>query len=162
MIALLPTIYSKGSSARLALRDWGLFNWLELHSKLTDNNYTSDIIVEKHLKSYFTDLSTEVISPTGLVDLVETMKSYKLVVCQDSGPMHIAHFLKIQSLVLFGPTSPKVFAPDTSQIVSVNRHCSPCHDGVSFKVRCESNLCMKQITPSMVLNKIKELQYEKV
>ena len=48
---------------------------------------------------------------TNLVELVALIKKAKVVVSNDSGPMHLAAALEIPVVALFGPTSPERFGP---------------------------------------------------
>ncbi len=48
---------------------------------------------------------------TSLTDLVELIRGARLVVCNDSGPMHIAAAVGTELVALFGPTPPERFGP---------------------------------------------------
>ncbi len=48
---------------------------------------------------------------TSLLQMVELLRRARLVIANDSGPLHIAAALGIPTLGLFGPTSPERFGP---------------------------------------------------
>ena len=70
---------------------------------------------------------------TGIGELVEAIRISKCLLCNDSGPMHIAASLKIPVFAMFGPTDPdktgpygkqhSVFQPDLSCIKCLKRYC---------------------------------------
>jgi heptosyltransferase I len=70
---------------------------------------------------------------TGIGELVEAIRISKCLLCNDSGPMHIAASLKIPVFAMFGPTDPgktgphggrhTVFQPELSCIKCLKRYC---------------------------------------
>ena len=60
---------------------------------------------------------------TALIDLAD------LVICNDSGPMHIAGVLNRPTVAIFGPTDPNVWAPvgsDKVVLTPAPMECMPC------------------------------------
>ncbi len=91
-------------------------------------------------------------------DLISLMKRCSLVICGDTGPMHIAEALNIPVIMLAGSSVKEFgFYPqnETAIILENNKlKCRPCsHYG---KSKCPKGhfKCMKEITPEMVLEKI--------
>jgi heptosyltransferase-1 len=82
---------------------------------------------------------------TGIGELVEAIRISKCLLCNDSGPMHIAAALKIPVFAMFGPTAPEktgpygkmhsVFQPELSCIKCLKRYCPDknyaCHKSVN-------------------------------
>ena len=76
---------------------------------------------------------------TSVVELLETVRLASLMVCNDSGPMHMAAALGVPVVAMFGPTDPvltgpycekkSVFIPETACIRCFLRYCkdSRCH-----------------------------------
>lgn len=96
---------------------------------------------------------------TNLAELAALIQGADAVVCNDSGPMHIAAALKVPLVALFGPTDPEKTGPygwQTNGLIRVMRSeisCSPC-----LKRRCKKDLaCMKNISPVSVLKSLKEI-----
>ncbi len=48
---------------------------------------------------------------TSLVSLAALIRRAEWVICNDSGPLHLAAALKVKTLGLFGPTDPRLFGP---------------------------------------------------
>jgi ADP-heptose:LPS heptosyltransferase len=79
---------------------------------------------------------------TGVGELLETVRLSSLMICNDSGPMHIAAALGVPVAAMFGPTDPaltgpycekkSVFVPETACIRCFLRYCkdSRCHDSI--------------------------------
>ena len=155
MISICPAIYSNGSTEDLALRDWPINNWTSLSKKLLEHNLPHRFIMPPYQVEIFKDIRSEVIFPKDIKNLFKEIKNSSLIVTQDSGYMHIARYLNIKAITLFGPTNPINFALDNEIIIKTsNLKCMPCHDGISFNSNCTNNLCMKKITVDEVFNKI--------
>lgn len=74
-----------------------------------------------HALASFTDLTLD--------ELIALISMAKLMVCNDSGPMHIAGVLNVPGIALFGPSDPKIWAPPGNNLVVVTpppMECMPC------------------------------------
>ncbi|MFH1847943.1 MAG: glycosyltransferase family 9 protein, partial [Candidatus Omnitrophota bacterium] len=93
---------------------------------------------------------------TTLKQLGAIFEKAKLVVANDSGPMHIAVALKANTIALFGPTSPDITGPIGSGrhiVMKKEIDCQiPCYD-----MSCGYNRCMDLITVDEVMEKAKEM-----
>ena len=79
---------------------------------------------------------------TSVGELLETIRLSSLMICNDSGPMHIAAALGVPVAAMFGPTDPaltgpycekkSVFVPETACNRCFLRYCkdSRCHDSI--------------------------------
>ena len=87
---------------------------------------------------------------TNLPELIELMRSARLVITNDSGPMHIAAALNVPVIAVFGPTSPVLTGPygKGHVILQSTAPCAPC-----FKKKCADRYCMHGITPEAVIEK---------
>lgn len=91
---------------------------------------------------------------TSIYELACELNKCKLLVCGDTGPMHIALGLGIPVIAIFGPTVPEFgFFPfgRSDRIVSVDLPCRPCslHGGDNCPIG--THLCMRSILPDDVL-----------
>ena len=90
---------------------------------------------------------------TDLKTLGAVFQRAKLVISNDSGPMHIAVGVKTPVIALFGPTSPRITGPygDVEfKILQNEVDCEvPC-----YKLSCKDNRCMKAIKVEDVLKLI--------
>jgi len=68
---------------------------------------------------------------TSLRELMSLLKLCRVLLTNDTGPMHLAAALKIPVIAIFGSTSPELTGPISSnelhhQILKSNAPCSPC------------------------------------
>lgn len=84
-------------------------------------------------------------------ELIALIHGSRLVVTNDTGPMHISLALQRPTLCLFGPASPAQYGQHPSAYgMYTNLYCSPCvHDFLTPPCRGD-NQCMKQITVEKV------------
>lgn len=82
----------------------------------------------------------------SLVELIQTISCAKLIVTNDSGPMHLAFATGTAVVALFGPCSPLQYKMnDRSHVIYKNLYCSPCVH-LFLKSPCHGdNQCMKMI-----------------
>jgi ADP-heptose:LPS heptosyltransferase len=78
----------------------------------------------------------------------------------DSGISHMAAALDLPTLVIFGPTNPKVWSPRGRKAFVVHRgtHCSPCTHEEFFQ--CKDSECLKAVEVKEVLEGLKEIGIE--
>jgi heptosyltransferase I len=88
---------------------------------------------------------------TTLRQLVALLEGARVVVANDSGPMHIAAALGRPLVTPYGPTSPIRTGPyrrlDT--VIRLDIPCSPC-----FSRRCSHQSCLKWLAPEFVLREV--------
>ncbi len=92
---------------------------------------------------------------TGLRELIGIFQRARVAMGPDSGPMHVAAAVGVPVVSLWGATSPARSAPwGAEQLIIVGQAaCSPC-----YVRRCPiGRLCMRRITPEMVLAKISQV-----
>jgi heptosyltransferase-2 len=64
---------------------------------------------------------------TSLADLVGVLSRIRVLVTNDSGPMHVASALGTPVAAVFGPTDPRETAPvGSARLLSERVHCAPC------------------------------------
>ena len=99
---------------------------------------------------------------TGRVSLTQLfylMSKFNLFISNDSGPLHLATYLKIPTVSFFGPETPLLYGPqgEFDMVFYKNFNCSPCIRVKNYKhAQCEINQrCLREIKPDEVLNEIK-------
>ncbi len=92
-------------------------------------------------------------SSDDLIDTCAVMRAASLVVCNDSGPLHLAAALGAKVVGLFGPATPQLTAPrKVSGVFHYERvECSPCHQS-----RCvrPTDTCMSLISSEEVFQSV--------
>ena len=89
------------------------------------------------------------------LELAGLLARARVVVTNDSGPMHLAAAVGTPVVAIFGPTDPGRTAPAGAPSRVLDRYvfCSPC-----FLEECPfGHECMKEITPEEVLAALTEL-----
>ena len=98
---------------------------------------------------------------TTLQQLAHLMKKSSLIIGIDSGPLHLAVALDCTCISIYGPVSEMSYGPySTSRrqipVYHQNTPCHPCYKNFRMP-NCENKLCLQELTPSIVFNKISML-----
>lgn len=94
------------------------------------------------------------LSLLGSAALIEKLK---LVVTNDSAPLHLANAVQTDVIAIFGPTVKSFgFYPfrDNDKVIETNLPCRPCGKHGSLKCPLKHFNCMKNITPDIVLKEV--------
>lgn len=92
---------------------------------------------------------------TNIRQLAALLKRARLLITNDSAPLHLACAVGTKVLAIFGPTDPKKYGPTGEFDAVTNRklHCSPCESAT-----CAFNYeCMKLVSADEVLETAKML-----
>lgn len=125
--------------------------------KALAKEYDAQIIVtgsaaEAPLARSIADSIPGAVSVAGKFSLSDTaalMQSFSLMISNDTGPMHLAFALSVPTIALFCATDPKLCGPldvPNATVISASKTCFPC-----LKKRCKLPFCLKQISPSEVI-----------
>ena len=144
-------------------RDWSNENFNVLVEKLKQI-YPDYKVVQVGYPSQqnITGTNCNLLGKTNFHELLVIVGCAKLLISSESGVIHFRHFTTSKpSVVLFGPTRPEMFGyPENINIVS--SICSGCEwmhpNWRTFCVKSNSEeaLCLKDITATHILNKIKD------
>jgi lipopolysaccharide heptosyltransferase II len=97
----------------------------------------------------------------SLPELCALLQMSKLLITNDSGPLHLAEALATPTVSFFGPETPQLYGPtgDNQVVFYKGIYCSPClnvHN--QKKAPCKgNNVCMKLISPDEVFASAKML-----
>lgn len=96
---------------------------------------------------------------TALSELPALYSHAAAMVTNDSGPAHFAAASALQTIVLFGPETPRLYQPlGTSQAIYAGLACSPCVTAHNHrKTACTDNVCMRAISVEQVYVTLEQL-----
>ena len=87
----------------------------------------------------------------SLPELIVLIAGAKLMLTNDTGPMHIAFALNVKTISLFGPVSAQQYGKISNGITFYKKvHCSPCVHLHLIPPCKGDNICMKNIRPDEV------------
>ena len=91
----------------------------------------------------------------SLEDLQNLIQKSRVLLGNDSGPMHLGAMFNKPGLVLFGPTPPAIWRPQGMRVLKSPAQCAPCSQ--TARIQCQEPTCMQAITRKKVqawMNKI--------
>lgn len=94
-----------------------------------------------------------VVREASLRQFIAILNQCELLICNNSGPLHLAWALGIRTVSMMGPTVPAVWWPQGLGH-TVLRHdlpCSPCNRAI-----CPTHECLQNITAAEVLSAVAE------
>ena len=148
----------------LNYRAWQDYSWITLISELS-KNIPVIIIGDKRELGFFEKLKPypdnviDLVGKTSLPELIGVIQYAIALVSTDTGTAHIGSAVEGEVFALIGPTQAEGTGPyktpnNKIHIISSNQECAPCY-ATEVMRNCKDNICMKEITPQMVLDTIK-------
>lgn len=151
----------------LPLRKWPMDRFAELGRRVLAERPAATVIVTGAAseRAAAEELERAIGSPNvvclaGRTTLREVLVLYGLcdvLVTNDSGPGHFSSLTDIDSIVLFGPGSPRQYGPigPRSSIVYADLACSPCVNVYNHRFSpCRDNRCMQAISVDEVVTRV--------
>ena len=151
------------ASPRWATKNWPVEYMVKLCDLLAAYNIrviltgqTKDQAIARYMLSKSKSKPANFIGKTNILQLAALIERCKVYITPDSAPLHVAAAMKIPVIALFGPTDPQRHMPPSSKHIVLRQElkCSPCYSGVC---KIKTHLCMKQITPEQVSQRVLEL-----
>lgn len=146
-------------------RRWGTQNFSSLINLLAGQFPAAQFVItgaaneKEYVKEVMSGVQSEfhprVIDSSGILSLrqlIELISAARMMITNDSGPMHLAFALETPVVALFGPCSPEQYQISEKAIVIYqNVYCSPCvHLFLTPPCRGD-NQCMKKISVERVV-----------
>lgn len=163
---LAPDCIAVQPGARWDTKRWPIGHFRGMIAQLRSRLPRTQILIlgGRDDRSFGAELSADgaggVLDLTGLLDLqelVEVMRRVRVLVTNDTGPMHIAAALARPVVGLFGPTEPRRTGPYGSQH-RILRHDLPCAPCLKSRCRWRDPLaCLFGIQPDEVTNAVVDL-----
>ena len=149
-------VFLSPGSARDLTKRWRAGRFAALGDLLAQRRFTPAIVVGPGERALGTAVSGAAKAPLPVlgadldpVGLAALLAHARLLVSNDSGPMHLAAAVGTPVVAFFGPTDPGRTAPTGSPSRVLDRYvfCSPC-----FRSKCPyGHECMKEITVEMAV-----------
>ena len=137
---------------------WPTSSWRELGRLLSERADVSLILtgspdeaqVNREIGQGLDDV-LDLTGKTGLSLLAEIFRLAELVVCPDTGPMHLAAAVGSPVVALFGPTAPWRTGPygPGHTVLRTGAPCAPC-----FRKKCPDPHCMTGLSPETVFEAV--------
>lgn len=117
---------------------------------------TQSLEQSEHLVAIDQQRITSTVGKSSLAVLVSVLRGCSVVVGPDSGPGHLCAALRVPFIGLFGPTDPRLTAPEGNEHLSIAMQlgCAPCYRRVCPGL---GQLCLRLITPSVVMERLNAL-----
>jgi len=155
---------SHNKKKSLNYRAWSHKNWKELLSLFPEDKKIL-VIGAKGEEAFFEPLKPyganiiDLVGKITIPQLIAVLKNAKALVVTDTGTAHIASAVNTPVFCLIGPTPHEQTGPYKTpfnyvEILSANLECSPCYK-TKIMEECKDNICMKNIKPEDILNRLK-------
>ena len=98
----------------------------------------------------------------SIKELIGLFSKSRLLITNDSGPLHIASIVGLPTVSFFGPETPYLYGPLGSEhhVFYEDMFCSPCINIYnSKKSDCHNNICLTSIKPETVLEIIERKKF---
>jgi len=136
-----------------------------LVKQLSENGYGIVFIGSPDERKICEEISPEKnsINLAGELSLLESaavIEKCDLMICNDSGALHLANAVKTDVIAFFGPTVKSIgYYPfrDNDYVFEIDIDCRPCSSHGGNKCPLEHFDCMSLIKPDSVFLKVKEL-----
>ena len=162
-------LLNPNASDMLPLRKWPAGNFVNLANRILiehENVFliltgapSEQIAAQSLCSALQSDRVISLAGNTSLRDLLVLYSIADVLVTNDSGPGHFAALTDIDSIVLFGPETPRLFGAigENAHIIYADLACSPCVNVFNHRFSpCRDNICMSAITVDEVYEKVKQ------
>jgi heptosyltransferase I len=152
-----PPIVVLHVGARIGVRRWPEQYFAVLMRKMREE-FAFQLVLVPDPDGYGRNLATladSIRSDLTIQELVALLAEATLVVCNDSGPMHIAAAVDTPTIAFFGPTDSRVFGPWGAHHKVIERDLCryrPCFDYCRFP----EPYCLTRLDPNEVWPEIRE------
>lgn len=137
------------------IRKWGNDKFVDLINRINEQipaTYvilgTNDEVQEfRKQSSKLKMVNCEYTNRKSLLEQINILKACDLLICNDSGWMHIAETLDIMTICISGPTNPYVTGCYFSEGISVcaDIKCRPCYGIACDSIKCQTFLSVESI-----------------
>ncbi len=160
-------LLNANASDLLPLRRWADANYVALARRILESR--PDVFIaftggpseaaktKEIVRQVAADRAFSVAGKTTLRELLALYNLADVLVTNDSGPAHFATLTGINTVVLFGPETPRLFGVllERCQTITAGLACSPCVSATNNRqTSCRDNVCMKSISVETVFSAV--------
>ncbi|TBR18305.1 lipopolysaccharide heptosyltransferase II [bacterium] len=143
--------------ARSHIKRWPKDKFAELLKKLAEElkakivlvGDKEDMVTAEYVLENSPLKAINLCSKTNLAELACVLRRAKLLITNDSANLHLAGYLNVPTLGIFGPTDENKYGPwaDSSLVVKKDIFCRPCNKAQCFHgdVRCLSIINTQEV-----------------
>ncbi|MFA5144201.1 MAG: glycosyltransferase family 9 protein [Candidatus Omnitrophota bacterium] len=109
-----------------------------------------DEAIVKEITARMKHKGHDFVGRTNVRQLAGLLKRAKLLITNDSAPLHLGSAVGVKVVALFGPTDPRKYGPmgEFDVVIKEKLSCAPCE-----KAQCVRNYeCMRLISPDLVFD----------
>ena len=133
---------------------WPLSQFKQIETLLRAEGFKTEFVLgpaEEDLLGDLQDQSRKIHMLFDLIKLVQLLRTAGGYIGNDSGASHLAAFLGLPALVIFGPADPVRWRPNGPdvEIVRPDLSCRACFETEPFN--CDAPKCLEEITSDMVI-----------
>ncbi len=147
-------------------KNWPLSNFLKTASYFAQKGFQTKFVLgpaEHHMNQplkkagIHKDRVYHIDDPVKFVEILTTASGF---IGNDSGLSHLAAFLDIPTVVIFGPSDPLRWKPVGNKVAVVRAEldCTPCFE--TGMDHCNDIKCLNHTTPEMVIKALKSFALE--
>lgn len=133
---------------------WPLSQFKQIEALLAAKGFKTEFVLgpaEEDLLGDLQDQSRKIHMLFDLIELMQLLQTAGGYIGNDSGASHLAAFLGLPTLVIFGPADPIRWKPNGPlvEIVRPDLSCRACFE--TEPSNCDEPKCLEEITPDTVL-----------
>ncbi|MFH1102290.1 MAG: glycosyltransferase family 9 protein [Pseudomonadota bacterium] len=141
---------------------WPVANFIKAASLLRSRNMEpafflgpAELFLFNHLAKYAPDIP--VYRSMDILELTDLLETGVAFLGNDSGVTHLAAFLGLSTVAVFGPSDPRRWRPlgRAAAVVQGSLRCHPCFE--TRKRECKTSECFSGISPEAVVRVLSEL-----
>ncbi|MGH7604149.1 MAG: glycosyltransferase family 9 protein [Gemmatimonadaceae bacterium] len=141
--------------ASQAVRRWSPHRYAAVIDELVSNSGLQVVVLEEKEGDSAAIVTRDHVPrlQSSLRGFMAIVSECDLLLCSDSGPMHIANALGVPVTALFGPQRREWYGPrgELDQVVQVDdMNCRPCFDACIFATpRCMEGIAVKEVLATL-------------
>ena len=133
---------------------WPLSQFKQIESRLSADGLKTEFVLgpaEEDLQRQLQGRNRIIHVLDDLIELVQLYQTASGYIGNDSGASHLAAFLGLPTLVIFGPADPDRWKPNGAHVAVVRPHltCQPCFE--TEPSNCPEPKCLQDVTADSVL-----------